>query len=401
VTATAGLSALLSNTATVAAMLPVAAGVGRRLRLSPSRLFMPLAFASILGGTLTLIGTSTNVVIAAALPRFGQSSWTSFELAPAALPGTALGLLYLLVVGPRLLPERAAATTDLYRLREHVSEVVLPAGSPWIGSALRQLRAGADLDVLVLGRIEAGTVNRLGPDERLAAGDRLLVKANQQALLRLKVRQELDLVVDRKTDVATSATPAVHEVVLPHGSRLAGRTLRELAFGSRSAVMVVALFRRGEPLLDRISSVPLREGDLLLVQGDLGALGELLRAGHLIPGGSLVARGWYAHLGVGGGFRWHVARRRDRSRALPPGCPHRGGRGSPRALLGIQPGPGDQRPESHTLGGLVMKRLARLPVVGDHIEWRGFGFEVVDMDGRRVDKVLVERLADGGDQARP
>ena len=303
VAATAAVSSVLSNTATVAAMLPVASGLARRLRLSPSRLYMPLAFASILGGTLTLIGTSTNVVVAAALPRYDQASWGLFELTPAALPGVLLGLIYLLTIGRRLLPEGEREVSDLYRLREYVSEAVVPAGSPWVGRTLRELRAGADLDISVLGRVEHGAVQRLGANAVLAAGDRLLVKADQQALLRLKVRQELDLVVDRTAGTSASPAPAAHEVVIPHGSRLSGRTLRELAFGTRYQVMVIALFRHGEPLLDRIASVALRDGDLLLVQGDVDALQGLLQGGHLIlleeaPIPAAGSRSWLA----GGAF---------------------------------------------------------------------------------------------------
>jgi di/tricarboxylate transporter len=279
VVATALLSTVLSNTATVAAMLPVASGLARRLRLSPSRLLMPLAFASILGGSVTLIGTSTNMVVAAALPRFGERPWGLFELAPAALPAVALGVIYLLTVGRRLLPERTGDVSDLYRLREYVSEVVVPPGSPWTNRTLRELRAGADLEITVLGRIAGGEVLPLASDQPLVVGDRLLVKASQQALLRLKVRRELDLVVDR---VAAPAAPLVHEVVLPHGSRLSGRSLRDLAFGNRYRAMVIALFRRGSPVLDRVSGVPLRDGDVLLIQGDLEGLADLLQGGHLI-----------------------------------------------------------------------------------------------------------------------
>ncbi len=279
--ATAALSSVLSNTATVSAMLPVASGLARRLRLSPSRLYMPLAFASILGGSLTLIGTSTNIVVASALPRFDQPPWGFLELTPAALPAVVLGLVYLLTLGQRLLPERDGELTDLYRLREYVSEVVVPPASPWVGRTLRELRAGADLDIAVLGLIGDGTVEPMGPDEPLAAGDHLQVKANRQALLGLKVRQELDLVVDREAETPLKQ-PVVHELVVPHGSRLSGRTLRDLAFGRRHGVMVLAVFRKGEPILDRISSVELRDGDLLLVQGDLSSLAGLMREGNLI-----------------------------------------------------------------------------------------------------------------------
>jgi di/tricarboxylate transporter len=306
VVATALLSSVLSNTATVAAMLPVAAGLAHRLKLSPSKLYMPMAFASILGGTLTLIGTSTNIVVAGAMPRFGERPWTLFELTPAAVPAVILGLLYLLTVGRRLLPDRGTGVADLYRLREYVSEVVVPPASPWVGRTLRELRAGADLGISVLGRVGRAGVEPLAPDQALAAGDRLLVKADQQALLRIKGRRELDLVADRAAGPTGPEGPPVHEVVLPHGSRLAGRTLRELAFGSRYQAMVVALFRRGEPVLDRLASLPLRDGDVLLMQGDLDSLADLLRGGHLIlleeapvpPGGPRVVVAAGAFLGM-------------------------------------------------------------------------------------------------------
>ena len=299
VTVTSALSAFLSNTATVAAVLPVASGLARRLRVAPSQLFMPVAFASILGGTLTLVGTSTNVVTSAAMPDYGERPWGLFELTPAALPAVVLGLIYLLTVGRRLLPDRGGEVLDLYRLREYVSEAMVPPESPWVGRTLRELRAGADLEITVLGRISSRSVQPMAPDEVLAASDRLLVKADQQALLRLKVRRELDLVVDHRGEAMEPTGRPVHEVVLPHGSRLSGRTLRGLAFGSRYRVMVVALFRRGEPLLDRISSVELRDGDMLLLQGDLAPLGDLFQGGHLImleqtPMPTTGARMWFS-----------------------------------------------------------------------------------------------------------
>jgi di/tricarboxylate transporter len=279
---TAVISAFLSNTATVAAMLPVASGLARRLSLSPSKLFMPLAFASILGGSLTLIGTSTNIVVSGSLPRFGQPELTLFELTPAALPAVLAGLLFLLTIGRRLLPDREGTVEALYKFREYVSEVVVPPGSPWVGKTLRELRAGADLEIIVLGRVGPDRqVEPVAPDSPLAADEHLLVKANQQALLRLKTRRELDLVVDREAGAQQGRLP-VHEVVLGHGSRLSRRTLRESGFGSRYGAMVLALYRRGEPLVERIANISLRDGDVLLVQGDLARLEWLLRGGDLI-----------------------------------------------------------------------------------------------------------------------
>jgi di/tricarboxylate transporter len=314
VLSTTTVSSVLSNTATVAAMLPVASGLSRRLKLSPSRIYMPLAFASILGGSLTLIGTSTNIVVAAAMPALGEPSWGLFEMTPAALPAVVAGVIYLLTLGRRLLPERAGEVADLYRLREYVSEVVIPPSSPWVHGTLSELRAGADLEISVLGRIEGGEVAPLAPDTRLAAGDRLLVKANHQALLRIKARRELDLVVDASGEPSSSRAPAAHEVVLPHGSRLSGRTLRSLAFGTRYRVMVIALFRRGEPVLDRVAGVELRDGDVLLLQGDLEPLEELFNGGHLllleetpIPvagARTWLAAGCFVGMLLVGGFGW-------------------------------------------------------------------------------------------------
>ena len=279
---TAVISAFLSNTATVAAMLPVASGLARRLSLQPSKIYMPLAFASILGGSITLIGTSTNIVVSGILPRFGEPELSLFELAPAALPAVAVGMVYLLTLGRRLLPDREGTIDELYRYREYVSEAVVPDASPWVGKTLRELRAGADLEIVILGGVgNERQVEPVPPDRPLAAGEQLIVKANQQALLRLKSRKELDLVVDREAGEQQRRLP-VHEVVLGHGSRLSRRTLRESGFGSRYGAMVLALYRRGAPLFDRIASVPLRDGDVLLVQGDLARLDWLLRSGDLI-----------------------------------------------------------------------------------------------------------------------
>jgi di/tricarboxylate transporter len=312
---TAAISAFMSNTATVAAMLPVASGIARRLSISPSKLFMPLAFASILGGSLTLVGTSTNIVVSSMLPRYGQPPLELFELTLAALPAVLVGLVYLLTVGRRLLPDREGSVEQLYRFREYVSEVVLPEGSPWVGRTLRDLRAGADLEISVLGRVgDDRQVAPISPDSPLGAGDHLLVQASQQALLRLKTRRELDLVVDREPPTpGQQRRLPVHELVLGNSSRLSGRTLRQSGFGSRYGAMVVALYRRGAPLVERVANVPLRDGDVLLVQGDLARLEWLLRGGDLIlleesavppPGPrAWVATGLFVAMLVVGGLR--------------------------------------------------------------------------------------------------
>ncbi|HVS01127.1 MAG TPA: SLC13 family permease [Thermoanaerobaculia bacterium] len=279
---TAVVSAFLSNTATMAALLPLVMSLSRRLRHAPSKLLMPVAFASILGGAMTLIGTSTNVVVSGLLPRFGQPRLGLFELAPVALPAAALGVIYLLTVGRRLLPDRGGEPLDAYRMREYLTEVAVPEGSAWVGKSLRQLGREKRLEVTVLGGIDGeGSVRPLGADEPLTPEARLLVKADQDALLRLKKSRDVDLEAERSPDAAPSL-PSIHELVLPHGSRLARRTLREMQFGARYRVIVLALYRRGEPVLRRLPDIRLRDGDVLLVQGEVGRLEWLLREGDLL-----------------------------------------------------------------------------------------------------------------------
>ncbi len=124
----AGISAFTSNTATTAVFLPVVAGLAKRTGLGAGRALMPLAFASILGGTVTVIGTSTNLVVSGALPTTGQAPLGFFELAWVGLPVAVVGLLYLFLVAPRLLPNREAALED--SLRAYLADLTVAPGSP-------------------------------------------------------------------------------------------------------------------------------------------------------------------------------------------------------------------------------------------------------------------------------
>ena len=281
------MSAFLSNTATVGALLPLVIGLARRAKMPASRLLMPVAFASILGGTCTLIGTSTNIVVSGLMPRYGQERLGLFELTPVGLPILLLGVVYLLTIGRRLLPERRDEPLELYGMRSYLGEVVVPAGSPWVGRPFSEVARKEDQELNVLGLIEAGEegegrVLPVDPARVLLAGDTLLVNAPQEALMRLKGRKELDLAVDERWGEREGVRVQIHEIVLAPGSRLARRSLRALRLRSRFGVTVLAIYRRSGVRRSRLRDLVLRDGDVLLIQGAIDGLGPLLRDGDVI-----------------------------------------------------------------------------------------------------------------------
>ncbi|HEY0728242.1 MAG TPA: SLC13 family permease, partial [Pyrinomonadaceae bacterium] len=140
--AAAVCAAVMKNTTTTAMFLPVVLGIAARRNISPSRLLMPLAFGAILGGTCTLIGTSTNLAVSGALPRYGIQPFTMFELTSVGIVIVAAGMLYMLLIGLRLLPRRESADslTEQYHVRQYVTEVIVLDNSPLIGKSLAEAR---------------------------------------------------------------------------------------------------------------------------------------------------------------------------------------------------------------------------------------------------------------------
>jgi di/tricarboxylate transporter len=296
------VSAFLSNAATVAALLPLSMGLSQRLRRPPSRLLLPIAFASILGGSCTLIGTSTNIVVSGMLPRYGLEPLTLFELAPIGVPTMVVGLIYLWTVGQRLLPDTGAEPIEAYRVRDYLGEVVVPGNSPWIGKTIEETNAGRDLEVDFLGLVpKEGPILPVPHDRVLRAGDVLLAKGSQKSLVALKDRVELSLQVDEKWRENAAGRVPIHELVLAPSSRLAGHTLEELQLRGNYGITVLAIFRRGETFNVRLARTRLRAGDVLLVQGDLGPLDWLMSGGDaiLLERSEYRPIGWRALLAVG------------------------------------------------------------------------------------------------------
>lgn len=268
----AALSAVINNTAAAAFFLPVVLGMSQRSGRSPSRLLMPMAFAAILASSVTLISTSTNLVVSGLMTQAGLDPIGMFELTLVGLPIVVVGLLYMLLVGQRLVPERPAEETlaDRFGLRSYLAELHVAPGSSLAGRTLAESGLGRDHDLTVLQVLrEDGEAVELTADTVLEVGDRLLTEGSSEAILRVKGLPGLELQADaRFSDVRTHADElGLAEVVLLPGSPLIGRRPRGLQLRERYQIQVLAISRRTGVLRSRIADTRMRLGDVLLVQG--------------------------------------------------------------------------------------------------------------------------------------
>lgn len=263
------ISSFMNNTTTTAVMMPAVLGLCRKSRLSPGKVLIPLAYASMLGGTCTLIGTSTNVAASGYLASTGLPPFSMFEFLPVGAAVCVLGTAYVILAGHRLLPEtREAGYEEQYSIREFLSEVVVTPGSPLAGQALRDSRLGT-MGLQVRGVLRDGRRLDPAPGLPLEEGDLLLVQTTREKLLQVKETAGIEINPDVKMadlDQAT-ATMKIAEAILMPQSALVGRTVKELDFRRRFGVTVLAIYRQGHALAARIGGLPLRIGDVLLLQG--------------------------------------------------------------------------------------------------------------------------------------
>ncbi len=302
---TALLSGIMSSTGTVAVMLPVVVALAWRARVSPSKLLIPLAFASLLGGMLTLIGTPPNVVVAELLSARGAEPFGFFAFTPVGAAILVVGIAFMVLVGRRWLPERAPANpddrsvriglaelTDRYGLPARVFRLHLPPGQELEGARLGALRWPERYQVQVLAidtepeavRARQRSRRHLERSKRVAAdtivdrGDRLLVQGHTDQVHQLVRDLGLTLeVIEHLDERVMPANLGVVEVLPTPRSRWLDRTLRELHFRERFGVQVVGVQRGGAAIAEGLAELRLRFGDTLLVQGPRAAIDVLKR----------------------------------------------------------------------------------------------------------------------------
>ena len=279
-TAPAVLSAFISNTAATAFFLPVLIGVGRRAKISISRLLMPLAFATILASSVTLVATSTNIVVSNLLTQYGLPPLGMFELAPVGIPILIVGLLYMFFVGKHLIPDRVPTQNMLSELgaTKFLSEIRIQPDSSLVGKTLAESGLGKDLDLTVL-RVVREETDYIVPQAStiLAADDVLVVEGWRDEILKVQTTSGINFrgAVEVSSAALQDDEIRLVEVILLLRSPLVGRTLESLQFRERYGIQVLAVSRHGETISRKISQTVLYLGDILLLQGNRNSIAAL------------------------------------------------------------------------------------------------------------------------------
>jgi di/tricarboxylate transporter len=275
--ATAFIAAFIHNTTTTAVFLPAVLGLCKKSRLNPSQILIPFAFASMMGGTCTLLASSTTIAASGYLATAGMRPIGLFEFLPVGLAVVGTGILYMVLVGVRFLPQREEGSlTDSYNVREYLSEVMVTGAWPFADRSVRDLRL-SDMGLTVLAIHRGNQTLYPGSGVSLAIGDLLIVKARREALLGVKQVEGMEIVPDLRLgdqDLIGGTVKIAEAIIMPQ-SLLIGRTLRELDFRQRYRLTVIAVHRRGHALPTKIGSLSLRVGDVLLLQGDAERFADL------------------------------------------------------------------------------------------------------------------------------
>jgi len=260
------ISAFMNNVGAVAMLLPAVVGISRRTNIPVSKMLIPLAFASLLGGKMTLIGTPANMLATGILGERGLETFGFFEFTPMGAVVLTTGVVYMVLIGRRLLPVREGARgkEDIDRISDYVTEVRVTPESQLNGKTLFESRLGQKYDLTVLAvQRENGDQPGLHRDTQIQSGDLLIIESSASALMDAHKSLGLTIEVDYKLDI-DSLEPGdvqVIEATLAPNSHIAELTLREVRFRDRYGFTILAISRRGRVITERLRDVPLAFGD--------------------------------------------------------------------------------------------------------------------------------------------
>jgi di/tricarboxylate transporter len=294
------LSSFMNNVGALALLMPIALAGARKGGYSPALLLMPLSFATLLGGTTTLIGTPPNLLMADLAERLRGEAFTMFEFAPVGAAITVAGIAFMVAIGWRFLPRRREGTksaTELFDVGHYVTEAKLPAKSNLIGKTIREFEDASGDGAIVLALVHGDTRLRPSSYYALQEGDVLLLQAETEVLQEYVKAAHVDLVAaapNAPPDLpsAEAAVPTVEnaepsaaarrqtldtaEAVVTPTSWVQGSTARTLRLRARYDANLLALSRRGRPVMTRLRDVPLAAGDVLLLEGPASDLPDII-----------------------------------------------------------------------------------------------------------------------------
>ncbi|MCD2201789.1 SLC13 family permease [Halobacterium sp. KA-6] len=288
--ATGPASGFINNTPVVAILVPVISDLAHKGGTSPSKLLMPLSFASMLGGMLTLIGTSTNILASQTAERIGSErgidalhAFSMFEFTHLGAIVLVVGSAYLMTIGYWLLPERVPPEEDYlaeYDMQDYLSEVVVQASSPLVGKTVSEAidEQRFDADVLQLVRGGERFIEPIG-QKVIKPGDVLTIRTDRQTLAAIADVDDLALTgapeTDPELEPSTEEEQTLVELVIQSGSSLVGETLKSSSFRGRYDANVLAYRSRGETVRQRMDELKLRVGDTLLIQAPEDSIDRL------------------------------------------------------------------------------------------------------------------------------
>jgi di/tricarboxylate transporter len=279
------LSAFVKNIGALAMLMPVAFQLARRHGTSPAHLLMPMSFGALLGGIVTLVGTSPNIIVARMRQDLLGEPFAMFDFTPVGI-GLALAGVAFLAFGWRLLPgdRKGAVSMDAaFKLENYTTEVTVPEGSPFVGKTVRDLEALAE-DVEVVAIVHGSDRHRPQPATKLQADRRIILLGEPAGLERVVAEAKLKLSHERKREIdAPDADVGVMEAIVTAESPLVDRSAIQFQLYDRYHVNLLAVSRSGRRILHRLGAIRLRPGDVIVLQGDLTTMPEVLGELRCLP----------------------------------------------------------------------------------------------------------------------
>ena len=258
-------SAIMNNTPVVAVMIPITIQIARKADIAPSRLLMPLSYMTVMGGMITLLGTSTNLLVDGIVQERDMEAFGILEIAPVGIAITVVGGLFLAVLGPRLIPERSSMTILMSSRKKmkYFTEIAVPEGSSLIGCPVLEVSLFKPDGIRVIDVLRGDASLRRNLEAAvLEPGDRVVLRTEMADLLELQTHKEV-----RPVDKLSSVQTETVEILISPGARRVGRRLGDLRLRRRYGVYVLAAHRRNQNIGRQLEDLEIRVGDTLLVEG--------------------------------------------------------------------------------------------------------------------------------------